>query len=95
MNKIFIGDSHIQSIALLLQQKYNKIYADKKWPNVEISTPGRSAYKLDYSELVIPDISDKIVIVLFGENDIRKHLPKYDNASSVVDAYVKKLKIHL
>jgi hypothetical protein len=92
MNKIIIGDSHAQTLCDAVYQIYHEKNNNQICPDIQVDEPGRTAYTLNYDNLDIPDTTNKIIVVNFGENDIRNYLPKYDNAEEVVDIYVKKTK---
>jgi hypothetical protein len=86
-NITVIGDSHASALGVGLSEA-KRLYKLDMVSNPIIFS-GRSAYNLDYSILDRSNIQDDTTILLnFGECDIRRHLPKHDNAKEVVEKYV-------
>lgn len=84
MYKIFIvGDSHASRLAFGWGKTDRKIQMKLK------ENSGVSAFNVNYNYFSQLDLKDYIILVNFGEVDIRKYLPKYNNAEEVVDQYVK------
>jgi hypothetical protein len=88
-NITVVGDSHAGALGVGLEQA-ERLYKLDMVSNAIVFS-GRSAYNLDYSVLGREKIQDDTTILLnFGECDIRRHLPKHDNAKEVVEKYIDK-----
>jgi hypothetical protein len=85
-NIIIIGDSHAE--ALNYGWEKASVLDFKKDTHKSIVYSGVSAYNINYSKISKKDIEGSIVILFFGECDIRRNLPKYNNASEVVEKYI-------
>jgi hypothetical protein len=85
---VLIGDSHVQG----LHSAWSELVRlkESKFDIEIIQYSGKSAYSVDFSDIDLESLKDKIILIYFGENDIRRRLPKHDNAKDVVDIYVKK-----
>jgi lysophospholipase L1-like esterase len=83
---IVVGDSHAYELSLGLEET-GRIAKDKL---KVFSYRGVSAYSIKYDDFKVENYKNDLVLVCFGEADIRRYLPKYDNADMVVDLYIKK-----
>lgn len=91
-NILLIGDSHIQGLYAAWTEIIRFQESDCEIEFLEYS--GVSAYSVDFSNITQSQIQDKVILMCFGENDIRRRLPKYNNATEVVAKYIQKAKDH-
>lgn len=89
---ILIGDSHIQGLYAAWTELVRLQESNFEVEFIEYS--GISAYSVDFSNINPEQIEDHIIFLCFGENDIRRRLPKHDNAKEVVQRYIDKAKFH-
>jgi hypothetical protein len=83
-----IGDSHASGLGVGLSEATRLNKLDMFSSPIVFS--GRSAYNMDYSILNRSNILDSTILLSFGECDIRRHLPKHNNAEEVVEKYIEK-----
>jgi lysophospholipase L1-like esterase len=83
-----IGDSHAENLAsgFIEYSRINNINVKASF----IVYSGVCAYNVDYSNVNIYDLDSNIILVHFGENDIRKQFPKYKNAEETAKKYIQK-----
>lgn len=88
MSKFFlIGDSHARGLGGYSHHLFNSSLSSLDMSHY--AKDGQSAYTLEYDKLDMGSLSvGRTSLVFFGECDIRKYLPKYDNAAYVAEMYV-------
>lgn len=85
-NITIIGDSHAETVNSAWDDLTRLQRSQVKTKSIIYS--GVSAYNIDYSNLDKSEIEDSTILLVFGECDIRRHLPKFNNAQEVVQKYV-------
>jgi hypothetical protein len=93
MKKILlVGDSHIQG----LYSAWTEIirFKESNFDVEFIMKIGSTAYSVDFSDIDLKDTDGKTILICFGEVDIRRRLPRYDNAAEVATKYIQKAKDH-
>ena len=83
-----IGDSHAQNLASGFTEYAIINNLDVK--TAFIAYIGVCAYNVDYSNINVHDLDSNIILVHFGENDIRHQLPRHKNAEETAKKYIEK-----
>ena len=85
-NITLIGDSHSQYIYRGLSELVRLENLDLVSKLIPYS--GVSAWNVDYSVLNRSRFEGSTIVLMFGECDIRRHLPRFNNAEEAVAKYV-------
>ena len=87
-----IGDSHAENLKVGVAEFARLNNIDVKI-NL-ITYHGKCIYNVDYADINTQDFSKDIILVHFGEVDIRRKLPKYNNAEETAKKYIEKTLDH-